>query len=317
MGRTPLVLARSSDNGKTWKGHLVLEDAPNHGYAYTAMLFDRGKLFLAYCCGGLDTCECMLQDMKIRSLSAEECGRTFVKGNAEADLQCIREHLTGAKKEPWTWLFYGDSITHGAAHTCGWRSFPEIFGERVRWELRLTWDVVINTAISGNSTAELTNPLQYEWLVRCRKPNVVMVLIGTNDIIKLDDIDLFRENLTRLVRWIRIDGAIPILQTYGTIQKIPENRNYVKRLQEMPAYNDAIRKTAAAEDVILIDHDLVWQKEAADPDVLAAWLGEPIHPGAKGHLEYGKEIFRKLDIFDPKCGCCNPVGVPFSIPPRP
>ena len=66
IGRTPLVLARSLDEGQTWIDHKTLEDAPDHGFAYTAMLFEDRSLYLAYCCGGTDTCECMLQDLKIR-----------------------------------------------------------------------------------------------------------------------------------------------------------------------------------------------------------------------------------------------------------
>ena len=69
MGRTPLVLARSQDEGKTWTDHVILENAPDHGYAYTAMLFAEKQLFLAYCCGGIDSCECMLQDIKIRTFT--------------------------------------------------------------------------------------------------------------------------------------------------------------------------------------------------------------------------------------------------------
>src|SRR5436190_21990005 len=32
-----------------------------------------------------------------------------------------------ARKEPVAWVFTGDSITHGAQHTKGWRSYPEHF----------------------------------------------------------------------------------------------------------------------------------------------------------------------------------------------
>jgi len=71
-GRTPLVLARSSDNGKTWTGHTILEDSPRHGFAYTAMYFNGADLLLAYCCGGRPTCRNMLQDLKIRSLKWRE-----------------------------------------------------------------------------------------------------------------------------------------------------------------------------------------------------------------------------------------------------
>ena len=54
---------------------------------------------------------------------------------------------------------------------------------------------------------------------------------------------------------------------------------------------------------------------AADPAVQASWLGEAIHPGAAGHLEMAKEIFRKFDVFDPEAMSSNPAGVPFGIPP--
>ncbi len=65
MGRTPLVLARSRDEGNTWTNHRILEDSPSHGYSYTAMYFTDQSLLLAYCCGGTPDCECMLQDLKI------------------------------------------------------------------------------------------------------------------------------------------------------------------------------------------------------------------------------------------------------------
>ena len=50
--RTPLVLARSSDGGKSWHGHIELENAPDHGYCYTAMHFTGDALLLGYCSGG-------------------------------------------------------------------------------------------------------------------------------------------------------------------------------------------------------------------------------------------------------------------------
>lgn len=71
MGRTPLVIGKSSDNGQTWQ-KCVIEDSPIHGYAYTAIYFNGEDLLLAYCCGGLDTCNCMLQDLKIRIIKRRE-----------------------------------------------------------------------------------------------------------------------------------------------------------------------------------------------------------------------------------------------------
>jgi len=68
IGRTPLVMAKSHDEGTTWEDHRILEDAPDHGFAYTAMLFHDSRLLLGYCCGGKTECESMLQELKLSSV---------------------------------------------------------------------------------------------------------------------------------------------------------------------------------------------------------------------------------------------------------
>lgn len=63
-GRFPLVIAESSDDGKSWHNARRLEKDPRCGFCYTAMYFTRDALLLAYCCGGLNN-TIMLQDLKI------------------------------------------------------------------------------------------------------------------------------------------------------------------------------------------------------------------------------------------------------------
>ncbi len=65
--RTPLVIARSRDEGATWQNHRLLEDAPDHGFCYIAMHFADDALLLAYCCGG-GTDSTVLQDLRIRRI---------------------------------------------------------------------------------------------------------------------------------------------------------------------------------------------------------------------------------------------------------
>ena len=231
---------------------------------------------------------------------------------AEIDFEKITGYLTGSS-EPRTWLFYGDSITHGALHTHGFRAFPEIFAERVRWELRRLYDVVINTAISGQTTVQLLDEKRYDWRVRRFKPDAVFILIGMNDIVKLKDAEKFRANLVELVRRVRNDGAIPILQSYGTIINVPDNEKYLLRYEKLPEFNAAVRRTALEESTIFIDHEKYWQENVKDEETLKLWQGEPIHPGGRGHLEMAKLIFQKFNIFDPESLCCNPVGIPYSL----
>ena len=232
---------------------------------------------------------------------------------AEIDFEKISTHLNTKASEPWTWLFYGDSITHGALHTHGFRAFPEIFAERIRWELRLLYDVVINTAISGQSTVQLLDESRFNWRVSRFAPNVVFILIGMNDIVKLKSAEKFKTNLLELVRRVRSIGAIPVLQTNGKILFVPENEKYVMRYENLPQYNETIRQVAADESIILIDHDACWDKFICDEATLKRHLGEAIHPGGLGHLAMAKLIFKTFNIFDPESPCCNPVGIPQSL----
>lgn len=95
IGRTPLVLAKSHDEGLTWTDHKVLEDAPDHGFAYTAMLFAGRSLYLAYCCGGLDSCECMLQDLKIRKVRLHD---DTLSGDKEPSIDALRKKEEEARE---------------------------------------------------------------------------------------------------------------------------------------------------------------------------------------------------------------------------
>lgn len=83
------------------------------------------------------------------------------------------------KEEPATWLFVGDSITHGALHTKGYDSIHQTFEKYLKEELGRKDDVVINTAVSGATTAEQ----EANSNERLDKYNadVVIVMLGTND----------------------------------------------------------------------------------------------------------------------------------------
>lgn len=105
---------------------------------------------------------------------------------------------------PATWVITGDSITHGALHTNGWRSYPEHWTERVRWELGKpkNRDFVIDSGVSGATSAELV--AQFGERVTAFAPEVVSIMIGTNDIATAGlGLDTYRANLVSLVRSVR------------------------------------------------------------------------------------------------------------------
>lgn len=60
-GRTPLVIAVSGDDGKTFSQPVAFEWDQERGYCYCAMYFTQDALLLAYCCGGKKERSCLAQ----------------------------------------------------------------------------------------------------------------------------------------------------------------------------------------------------------------------------------------------------------------
>ena len=217
----------------------------------------------------------------------------------------LATHFNTQDAPGWNWVFYGDSITHGAAHTHGWRSFPEIFHERVRWELKKSNDIVINTAYSGQTAFNLSQKEYFTSHVSRFSPDAVFLLIGTNDIVKTEGgAEGFRTYLDSILVQITDLGAIPIVQNYPPIGK-SESPQYVKRFEEMPAYNKVIEETAQKYNALFVDHWSYWCARTNAPRLLDAWLGETIHPGARGHFEMAMAIFKAMGIHSDASPCCR------------
>ncbi|NND31258.1 MAG: SGNH/GDSL hydrolase family protein [Saprospiraceae bacterium] len=217
-----------------------------------------------------------------------------------SDHEKIKELL--ASKDRYRWLFTGDSITMGAKHTHGYRSYSEIFHERLQWELGRSWDIVINTGMSGHTTQHILE--DFDWRVAQFNPSVISLMMGTNDAAKdrISPTD-FKINLQSLITKFRDLGAIPILHTPNPIivEKAPERKN-------LPEYIPAIKSIAEEEQVILVDNYAHWQKnmqERSIKEIHREWLNDPLHPNGKGHQQIAREMFRTLDIYDPNAATCG------------
>lgn len=199
-----------------------------------------------------------------------------------------------------TWVFTGDSITHGVRHTNGQRNYVEHFAERVRGELKRYTDIVINTGVTNDTT----NILLHTWETRVArfKADVVSVMEGTNDC--YDGIissmipgmnvydeavspEKFSDNLHEIIRRIRQTGAIPLLHTMA-----PVDFNTDLQRKKMPEYVEAVRTVARKEKAILVDNYKFWQTM---PDIIP-WLNDAYHPNESGHRAIAEEMFRTLDI---------------------
>ena len=201
-------------------------------------------------------------------------------------------------KAPTKWLFYGDSITHGALHTFGARDYTQHFSERVRHELARGDDIVLNTAISGSTTRDLLSG--FSWRVEQSRPHVVFLMIGTNDSSVERNVEQgeFERNLHDLCRRIDEIGGVPVLQTACPILKgtAPD------REAGFPVYMEIIRRVACESRVPLIDHETYWR---ANEKQRFFWMSDPLHPNSFGHIVFSKFLFESLGILDPVSPVCR------------
>jgi len=66
--RTPLVYALSDDNGQSWSDPVTIENDPDSGFCYTAILPQEDSVLLAYCAGSAADLGSCLNRLRIRKL---------------------------------------------------------------------------------------------------------------------------------------------------------------------------------------------------------------------------------------------------------
>ena len=199
---------------------------------------------------------------------------------------------------PVKWLFYGDSITHGAFHTFGCRDYTELFAERVRYEMGRKSDIVINTGISGNTTRQLLDG--FDWRVRQFAPHIVFVMIGMNDGKPGNGLSEkeFEDNLDNLCMKINDINGLPVLQTTCPILRgsNPEMEDKLQRLMEIA------RKVADGKSLPIIDHTRFWRQ---NEDQHFYWMSNPNHPNEYGHRAFAYLIFKDLGIYESNAPTCR------------
>lgn len=197
------------------------------------------------------------------------------------------------REAPVRWVFAGDSITHGAAHTMGWRDYTELFTERVRWELRRTRDMVIKTGISGWKISDLAADL--DWNVLQFRPDCVSMMFGMNDC-TLGPAGLagFERQYIEVIERIKAEtGAAILLHTPNAICSATGE----SRLSHLAAYRDAILAISAKTCVPCIDHYAEWAANEENGS-MHHWLADGFHPNEYGHRVFARSMLQALDSWD-------------------
>lgn len=189
--------------------------------------------------------------------------------------------------EPMTWVATGDSITQGALYTHGSRGWVEHFHERVCWQLNRLTDIVVNTGVSGwRSTDVLAS---YDHLIGRFSPDVVSISLGTNDACDgIENLTQFRDALHAITA--KADGAQIIVHTPVLVSQAGRTAR-----PDLPAFSRVVREIAAETGAVLVDHEAYWLAEFGDADPIA-WLDDPAHPNAVGHLHMANHTLRTIGL---------------------
>lgn len=195
---------------------------------------------------------------------------------------------------PMKWLFTGDSITHGALHTWGFRDYTELFTERLRYEMGRCRDIVIKTGISGWTGQAIRNDI--DWNILQFSPDAVSIMIGMNDCrAGAEKVDVFRDNYRFIIDKIMENGKPPVI--LHTPNPIWAEAMDVRG--SLPVYVDEIRRIAGEYDLLLVDHSAYWASAIQENPIRAAtWMNDSLHPGQHGHIAMAHLLLKELEMWD-------------------
>jgi acyl-CoA thioesterase I len=182
--------------------------------------------------------------------------------------------LTANPKEK-TLVILGDSLTegYGVAQSA---AFPALIQEKMKAE-KLNWKV-ISSGSSGSTSA--SGPQRIKWIIKS-KPDVILLLLGSNDGLRGLKTEQTEKNLTETIRLAQAEKIQVLL---GQLYMPP---NYGKKYTDDFA---KVYKTVAQKNKIPLLGFLL-ENVAGKPELN---LPDGIHPNEKGHQIIANQMFKEL-----------------------
>ncbi|MBC7741709.1 MAG: arylesterase [Bdellovibrionaceae bacterium] len=172
-------------------------------------------------------------------------------------------------------IFLGDSLTEGYG-VAQEAAFPQLIQKKFK-EDKLDW-TVISSGSSGSTSASTLSRLK--WVAK-EKPDVVFILMGSNDGLRGLKIEETEKNLGQALEWAKQNKVNVIL---GQLH-VPPNygKDYFKN------FSDIFPRLAKKYNIKLAPFLL--DKVAGVPSLNQA---DAIHPNEKGHLIVADTIYKYL-----------------------
>lgn len=226
----------------------------------------------------------------------------------------IRELFTGG--QPATYLFMGDSITHGI-FTQGYDNVPQMFAKYLD-EIGRTDDVVLNTGVSNATIATTLD--QIEPRLTRYQPDVVMIMLGTNDVSYRGEnivtggtasmgaitVDQFKDRYKELVRKIYENNA-----ETSVVLRIPcemlvdePHSGYEEKFDAIYEVADEMQDEIPDLNIAVVNHRQEWLDYSSNVrnDNIAktgayGWLVDNVHPNGRGNLSMFQQMIKELGLY--------------------
>lgn len=209
----------------------------------------------------------------------------------EAMDERLKQRLEG--EEPLTWLFMGDSITHGALWTFGYKDYVELIDQYARETFNRKEDIFINTAVSGATILSTLNRIEHR--LEAYEPDIISVKLGANDVVSFTPAE-YKENLETLLQHLYKKNALIVLAT-----PTPSNIGGVEN-ERMKEYLSVLEEVVSNHpDVLFVNHYSELQAFLdARPEgwkkKYTIYTDERLHLGANGQLYMFHNYLKHLHL---------------------
>lgn len=289
-------------NGTSWKYELRIGDKEITGNTKDNVFditgVDSGKEYVLKCISEDGTTQLQTVAGKTESGNVGSLYKQTLDQNQKVLAEKLRE------KEKMTWLFMGDSITHGALWTKGYDGVAQTFEKYLKDEMGRSSDTVINTAVSGATTESTLKNIEQR--LEKYTPDVVSIMLGTNDAATGGlTPEKYKKNLELMIEKIRTKNkdAVILLRTPTPMW------NGGSREANLPQYIEKMKQVADEQkDLIYIDQYTELQKALKDYSWLkgdAFLFGNNLHPGANGHLLMTRQFIKGCGFWNEDSAICN------------
>lgn len=199
-----------------------------------------------------------------------------------AELPIVRGKLDSG--QPVTVACLGDSITGVYYHTGGRRAWADAVGYALRDRYPRVTITMLNAGLSGDTTRGALVRMERD--VLARNPDLVVIMLGLNDVVHFPPAD-YRANLRTLIERSREAGADVILMTPNAVGP----NDPARPIPKVAAHAEIAREVARELRVPLADAHRAYESvRVGDPAGWMRLMSDAAHPNMRGHQMFAQVV---------------------------